>query len=59
MPSASGGKGARGVVVLSHTCKSKGTYQYQTTKNFRNHPEKLVLRKYSPLTRKHEVFREK
>ena len=51
-------KGSRRVVIMVHS-SARGTYQYQTTKNFRNRPEKLALRKYSPLTRKHEHFHEK
>jgi large subunit ribosomal protein L33 len=32
---------------------------YYTTRNQKNHPEKLSFRKYNPKTRTHEVFNEK
>jgi large subunit ribosomal protein L33 len=35
-----------------------GSY-YTTTKNPRNVPEKLELKKYDKVTRKHETFKEK
>lgn len=35
-----------------------GTY-YTTTKNPRNNPEKLELKKYDPVIRKHVIFKEK
>lgn len=33
-------------------------YFYTTTKNRRNTPDKLELKKYDPVVRKHVVFRE-
>lgn len=39
---------------------SAGTGYYKTTtKNPRNHPEKLELMMYDPVVRKHVVFKEK
>ena len=32
---------------------------YYTTRNQKNHPEKISLRKYNPKTRTHEIFNEK
>jgi large subunit ribosomal protein L33 len=50
-------KGARVVITLE--CKSaEGVYRYTTTKNRRNSPNKLELKKYSPITKKHEIFKE-
>ncbi|MGQ3890487.1 50S ribosomal protein L33 [Legionella sp. CNM-4043-24] len=34
-------------------------YFVTTTKNPRNHPEKMELRKYDPVVRKHVIFKEK
>lgn len=34
-------------------------YFVTTTKNPRNHPEKMELRKYDPVIRKHVIFKEK
>ncbi|OBI44202.1 50S ribosomal protein L33 [Mycobacterium colombiense] len=33
-------------------------YTYITCKNRRNHPDRLVLRKYDPVIRRHVEFRE-
>ena len=33
-------------------------YFYTTTKNRRNTPDKLELKKYDPVVRKHVIFRE-
>jgi large subunit ribosomal protein L33 len=33
-------------------------YTYITRKNRRNHPDRLVLRKYDPVIRRHVEFRE-
>ena len=50
-------KGARIQVTLEHRCE-QGTYRYTTMKNRRNTTERLELRKYSPVTKKHELFKE-
>ena len=50
-------KGTRIWITLEHKCM-QGAYRYHTTKNRRNTTERLELRKYSPVTRKHELFRE-
>ena len=50
-------KGARIVVTLE--CRSaEGVYRYTTTKNRRNTPNKIELKKYCPLSKKHEIFKE-
>ena len=51
------GKGARIQVTLEQKCEL-GTYRYTTVKNRRNTTERLELRKYSPITKQHEVFKE-
>ena len=33
-------------------------YTYVTRKNRRNHPDRLTLRKYDPIVRRHVLFRE-
>ncbi|RLP06473.1 50S ribosomal protein L33 [Propionibacterium australiense] len=48
---------ARPVIILESTA---GTgYRYVTTKNRRNTPDRLVLRKYDPVIRRHVEFRER
>lgn len=37
---------------------TESNYQYTTTKNRRSNPERLELRKYDPVIRKHVLFRE-
>lgn len=44
-------------IILEHKSK-KGVYRYYTSKNRNNTNERLTLKKYSPLTKKHELFRE-
>ena len=51
------GKGVRIQVTLEHR-PELGTYRYTTMKNRRNTTERLELRKYSPVTKKHELFKE-
>jgi large subunit ribosomal protein L33 len=50
-------KGARFQITLEHRSPS-GVYRYDTTKNRHNTIERLKLKKYSPITRKHELFHE-
>jgi large subunit ribosomal protein L33 len=50
-------KGARIRITLEHRCET-GVYRYHTTKNRRNTAERIELKKYSPVTKKHELFRE-
>ncbi len=46
----------RPVVTLRSTA---GTgFSYVTTKNRRNHPDRLVLRKFDPVIKQHVEFRE-
>ncbi|MFC6081420.1 50S ribosomal protein L33 [Sphaerisporangium aureirubrum] len=50
------GNGLRPVVRLR---SAAGTgYTYVTTKNRRNDPDRLTLRKYDPVARRHVTFRE-
>jgi large subunit ribosomal protein L33 len=46
----------RPVVRLRSTAKTGSTYV--TRKNRRNDPERMVLRKYDPVARRHVEFRE-
>lgn len=50
-------KGARIQVILEHRSE-KGTYRYHTSKNRRNTTKRLSLKKYSPVTKTHELFKE-
>ncbi|MGW8988357.1 50S ribosomal protein L33 [Streptomyces zhihengii] len=46
----------RPVVRLRSTAGTRFTYV--TRKNRRNHPDRMVLRKYDPVARRHVDFRE-
>jgi large subunit ribosomal protein L33 len=50
-------KGGRVRIILEHRSEN-GVYRYHTTKNRRNTTERIELKKYSPITKKHELFRE-
>ena len=50
-------KGARIQVTLEHR-NEQGAFRYYTSKNRRNTTERLELKKYSPVTKKHELFKE-
>lgn len=50
-------KGNRNIVYLVSTANTG--YYYTTTKNRRAQQEKLKLKKYDPIVRKHVVFEEK
>lgn len=38
---------------------TESSYSKTTTKNPRNHPEKMELKKYDPIVKKHVIFKEK
>ena len=46
----------REVVLLQ--CTESGKINYATMKNKKNHPERIEIKKYSPVLRKHTVHRE-
>jgi len=48
---------ARVRVVLEHKT-TYSSYRYHTSKNWLTTLKKLMLKKYSPLTKKHELFKE-
>lgn len=50
-------KGDRIQVTLECT-EAPGTSRYTTTKNRRNTNERLEMRKYNPVLRKHTIHRE-
>jgi len=50
-------KGARVLITLEHRTL-EGAYRYYTSKNVRKQSFRFELKKYSPLTRKHEIFKE-
>ena len=37
---------------------TESPYTYYTTKNKRTHPDRMQLRKYDPVLRKHVLFKE-
>ena len=47
--------GARIMVKLRST---ESPYTYNTTKNKRTNPERITIRKYDPVLRKHTLFKE-
>lgn len=50
-------KGNRVQVILECTEKP-GSSRYVTTKNRRNNPDRMELKKYNPVLRKHTVHKE-
>lgn len=50
-------KGNRVQVILECTEKP-GSSRYVTTKNKKNTPDRLELRKYNPVLRKHTIHKE-
>ena len=50
-------RGVRIYIMLEHKCE-RGVFRYHTSKNRRNTTERLELKKYSPITKKHELFKE-
>lgn len=50
-------KGNRVQVILECTEKP-GTSRYVTTKNRRNTPDRLELKKYNPVLKKHTIHKE-
>ena len=50
-------KGARIQITLEHKCQD-GIYRYHTTKNRRNTTDRIQLKKYSPVKKRHEIFQE-
>ena len=59
-------KGARILITLEcidcrsniNNKRSAGVSRYLTEKNRRNTPDRLELKKYCPLSKKHEIFKE-
>jgi len=51
-------KGNRVTIILECT-EAPGTSRYNTEKNKRNNPERMELKKYNAVLRKHTVHREK
>ena len=49
-------KGARGKIKLVSTAETG--HFYTTTKNKRNMPEKMEIKKYDPVVRKHVIYKE-
>ncbi len=48
-------KGARILIKMKST---KSGHMYYTEKNRRNDPQRLELRRYDPVVRKHVIYRE-
>lgn len=44
--------------IIGMVSKASGHRSYYTVKNTQNTTEKLTLKKYDPVTRKHEVYEE-
>ncbi len=48
-------KGPRVIIKMSST---ESPYRFSTTKNKRNNPQRLELRRYDPVLRRHALFKE-
>jgi large subunit ribosomal protein L33 len=44
--------------IIHLQCTESGRINYTTTKDKKNHPERLEVKKYCPQLRKHTVHRE-
>ena len=44
--------------VIKLTCGGCGRANYHTTKNKRTTPDKMEIKKYDPVARKHVVYKE-
>lgn len=59
-------KGARTIITLECSCRNlqnankrkKGVFRYTTSKNRRNTPNRLEIKKFCPNCNKHNTFRE-
>ena len=51
------GKDVRTKVILDCT-EAPGTSRYSTMKNRRNTPDRMELKKYNPVLRKHTIHKE-
>ncbi|MEX0748631.1 MAG: 50S ribosomal protein L33 [Candidatus Saccharimonadales bacterium] len=49
-------KGARRIIAME--CIESGHRSYTTTKNFQNTEDRLELRKFNPMLRRHTIYRE-
>lgn len=49
------GKGHRITVKMK---SSESSYMYHMKKNKQNHPDRMELKKYDPIVRKHVTFKE-
>ncbi|MBX3007496.1 MAG: 50S ribosomal protein L33 [Melioribacteraceae bacterium] len=49
-------KNIRQIIILESTANTG--YRYSTTKNKRNHPNRVEFKKYDPVAKKHVVFKE-
>jgi large subunit ribosomal protein L33 len=49
-------KNIRQIIILESTANTG--YRYSTTKNKRNHPNRVEFKKFDPVVRKHVVFKE-
>ena len=47
-----------GLRVTVRMSSTESPYRFTTTKNKRNHPQRLKLRRYDPVLRRHVLFRE-
>lgn len=52
---AKGKSGPRVTVKMSST---ESPYRFTTTKNRRNNPERITLKRYDPVIRRHTLFKE-
>lgn len=51
-------KKAKGNRVIIKMKSTESAYTYSTTKNKRNTPDRIQMRKYDPVVRKHVLFKE-
>ncbi len=58
MPKKSGKKSKKDIRVIIRMKSTESPYMYSTTKNKRNTQDRLEIKKYDPILRKHVLFKE-
>ena len=51
-------KGKGGPRVIVKMSSTESPYRFTTTKNKRNTPQRLTLKRYDPVIRRHALFKE-
>lgn len=58
MPKKKSKKSKKDIRVIIRMKSTESPYMYSTTKNKRNTQDRLEIKKYDPILRKHVIFKE-